>query len=103
MKHIGLLLFLSGGFICTLNFYLCCIRYPLFRISRERTDYRHISGLPILGSVLVVSSLMIFQTPQWAIVAGVILAGLDTGGIQWFIGVMVWHHLRSLKASQPGC
>ena len=103
MKHIYLGLFLSGGFICTLNFYLSWIRYPLFRISGERTDYRHISGLPILGSVLVVGSLVIFQTPHWAIIAGAILAALDSGGIHWFIGIMVWHHLRSLKASQREC
>jgi hypothetical protein len=102
MKNLYLAIFLVGGFICVMNFYLSFVRYALSRIVHGRNGYRHISGFPIIGSLLVVASLLVAHMPRWISLVGLTLAALDTGGIHWFIGVVAWHHIRSADASQRG-
>jgi hypothetical protein len=83
-----------GGAVCVLNFYLSFLRYPVHALRGKADEYRWVSGLPLLGSALVVLSLSLVQLPIWALVIGVIVAALDTGGMHWFVGVLAWQALR---------
>jgi hypothetical protein len=83
-------LFGFGGAICVLNFYLSFVRGLRFCIARRKSEYRFISGLPLIGFLCVVTSLILFRMPRWAWVAGIVLALADTGGIHWFFGTMAW-------------
>jgi len=83
-----------GGFICVLNFYLSFLRYPLHRWrGGTREDYRWESGLPLLGSAFVAWSL--FWLHKWPVLlpVGVLLILIDTGGIHWMLGVVLWHEV----------
>ena len=89
MRLIVYLLFGIGGFLCLLNFYLSFLRYPLFQLNGKAREFRWLSGIPLLGSALVVLSLLILQEPTWLIALGIGLAAVDTGGLHWFIVTMI--------------
>ena len=93
MRWLAYALFGVGGAICAVNLYLSFLRYPLYAWRRKVDVYRRVSGLPVLGSGLVLVALILGQPPTWAVTAGVMLAVLDTGGIHWFIGAMAWQVL----------
>lgn len=88
----------AGAFLCALNFYLSFMRFPLYRLRGRESEYRHVSGAPVLGSFLVVALLIPRALPTWARIAGLVLAALDTGGLHWFIGVTVWHAVKKARA-----
>ena len=83
-----------GGAICALNFYLSFLRYSVHALLRKRDQVRSISGFPFVGSGLVVLSLVLGQLASRAVLLGVTVAALDTGGIQWFAGAMAWERIR---------
>ena len=80
-----------GGFVCALNFYLSFLRYPLYRL--DGLPFRWVSGLPLVGSLFVVLGLCWLPLPTWVFWLAVVLAGLDTGGLHWFVGSQLWHWL----------
>ena len=91
--------FSVGAFICAMNFYLSFVRYRLYRLSGSKGESRNISGVPFLGSFLVVVLLLPLELPMWARIAALALAALDTGGLHWFIGIMVWPAAKKPGAS----
>ncbi len=73
------------------NFYLTFIRYPLYRIrGGKKRDYRFVSGFPIIGSLSILLSLGFVQMPVYLRWFGAVCAILDTGGLHWFLVVMVY-------------
>jgi hypothetical protein len=93
-----------GGFLCALNFYLSCLRYALYRLRGRTEEYRHSSGFPFLGSVMVVFILIrppAFHFPLWAVLTGLVLATIDTGGPHWFIASQIYYYSIK-KARTPG-
>lgn len=94
MRALSYVLLGLGGAICAFNFYLSVLRYPLCALRGRAGEYRWMSGLPLVGSALVVLSLVLAQLPSWAVLGGATLAALDTGGIHWFAGVMAWQTLK---------
>jgi len=92
------LLFAAGGFVCLLNAYLSWLRYPLFRLrGGQPDDYRWVSGFPWIGSLLVVvawggeireQGSLALDVLAWSLVA------VDTGGIHWFLLIMVCQGLK---------
>ena len=100
MKIAGFVVLAVGGFICGLNFYLSYIRYLLFRLAGRRAEFRFISGVPIVGSLIVILSLVGFHLPRWAWIVGIALAALDTGGIHWFVGSVAWHEMKNAAGSK---
>jgi hypothetical protein len=72
---------------------LSYVRYFLHLVFRKKSEYHFVSGFPIVGSFLVVDCLAILRFPRWALIAGVVAAVLDTGGIHWFIGIVGWHEI----------
>jgi hypothetical protein len=97
VKIVAFCFFGAGAFLCVLNFYLSFLRYPLYCIRGRKGQYRHVSGAPILGSLLVVVLLIPLGLHNWARIAAFSLAAIDTGGLHWFFGIM---GLRAMK--NPG-
>lgn len=87
-----------GGLVCLTNFWLSFVRYPIHRArGLAREQYRFVSGVPLLGSILVALGWagLHESASTWLDVAALALAGLDTGGLHWFLIVMAWRSLPS--------
>lgn len=91
------LLFALAGYFCLLNFYLSFLRYPsyLWR-GGSKESYRFISGIPILGSLIVYLLYRNAHLPDTLQIVAIILIAVDTGGIHWGIANMIFHGCRSL-------
>ena len=90
---------LLGTFISLLNFHLSFTR-PLAHRYLRSTPYKHVSGFPLFGSLLLWLSSPLFWSsghPQLA-VAAVAVSALDTGGLHWFFAIMFFQALRTKKA-----
>jgi hypothetical protein len=84
--------------IAVLNFYLSFIRPLLFHVgSRWQSQlrpYRHVSGLPAIGTILIsIGALLSFGAVGTALI-GICAFALDTGGAGWFV-ISTWRD-RSL-------
>ena len=101
MKWITTALLITGGLLCCLNFYLSFLRYPIHRLTgHKKEDYKWTSGIPLFGSLFVALSLLSFWRVSWVLVLSLILIVIDTGGIHWFLGVMLYQEiLKKNKAS----
>ena len=77
-----------GGAVAVLNFYLSFARYYVYRWFGW--EYRWVSGLPLLGSLLLVPAGLSFGLTgaYRLLIAAVVLILLDTGGVFW-LGVVL--------------
>ena len=74
------------------NFYLSFLRYPIHILHKKPKEaYQWVSGVPLLGSLLVGLSLVQLYTVPVALWIAIVLILIDTGGIHWFIGSMIYH------------
>jgi hypothetical protein len=89
-----------GAVVCLVNFYLSWLRYPLHRArGASRETYRWVSGVPLVGSALVIATWALWLRHDHSLlldVASWVLALVDTGGIHWFLLVMAsdWFRRR---------
>jgi len=98
MTIIALGLLILGGFICCLNFYLSFLRYPIHKIGGgNKSNYRWVSGLPLIGSLFVAVSLLKYWHTTWVFVSAIILIAMDTGGIHWFLVTILYHAIIKKK------
>jgi hypothetical protein len=89
MKIAGILFLSLAGLIAGTNFFLSFLRYPLLRLlGHPRSEYRHVSGLPAIGTFFQVAGVACLWDVPWAWAAAAGLALLDTGGLPWFVVVM---------------
>jgi hypothetical protein len=88
MMILAYTLFAVGAFLCLLNFYLSFLRYPLYRLFGR--EYQHASGVPLFGSLLLVIAVTLLYERPLLFWSGITLALLDTGGLHWFAGIMLW-------------
>src|SRR5262245_3525559 len=73
---------LPGGF----NFYLSFIRPWLYAWRHGSTEgLSHVSGIPALGTFLVVAGGVIGFCDWRAAAVGLVALALDTGGLPWFL------------------
>ena len=80
----------AAGLIAVLNFYLSLIRRSLWqRRHRPGEEYRHVSGLPVLGTMLQVAGCAVGFGSLSVGLGGLAAALLDTGGLPWF-AVATW-------------
>ena len=80
----------GGALIAGLNFYLSLVR-PLFyyALHSSRDGYRHVSGLPFVGTLLICAgAALAFGNVAWSLL-GIAAYLSDTGGILWFV-VATW-------------
>lgn len=98
MKWIMASIFVLGGLISSLNFYLSFLRYPLHRMRGGKSEgYRWVSGIPLLGSFFVAVSLLRFWQSPWLFAMAVVLILIDTGGFHWFLCVLFWQEVLDKK------
>lgn len=91
----SLALLVLGGLICLLNFYLSFLRYPILcarGVSRD--EYRHVSCIPLFGSLAVLIALSLGLDGALRMAAWTLFV-LDTGGPHWFVASLVFQSLRA--------
>ena len=81
MRIAGNLVFALGMLIVAMNCYLSVVRYVLHRLTGIPKDYRYVSGCPLLGSLLIVASFVLWTWPSWIVAVGIGLLVLDPLGI----------------------
>jgi hypothetical protein len=95
MRWVAIILFIFGGLLCCINFYLSFIRYTIHRLrGKLKNDYRWTSGYPIIGSGSVALSLFSFWNHQIIFPIAIALILIDTGGIHWFAGTMIYKNIK---------
>ncbi|MFN4118051.1 hypothetical protein [Acidovorax sp.] len=80
---------LAGAF-AALNLYLSFIRPWIYSLqtSGSMDGYKRASGAPLVGTLLVVISVMM-GFGDWAIAAGgLLILALDVGGTPWFLAAV---------------
>jgi hypothetical protein len=82
-----------GAALSLLNVYLSFVRLPLLRACGRSP--RFVSGVPLCGSMLLVVSAALLWPVRWLALSALALAALDTGGIHWFCGVLLWQTLAA--------
>src|SRR4051794_37286374 len=80
--------FALGASLSLLNFFLSFVRAPLLRAGGRSP--RFVSGIPLFGSLLLVVSATLLWSQRRLALSALALAALDTGGIHWFVGVLLW-------------
>jgi hypothetical protein len=85
----------AGGLVAGLNFYLSFLRYPLHRATGR--PYRHVSGLPLLGSLLLFPFAALHLESPLLLGLSVLFLCLDTGGIAWLAAVLLWQFGARLR------
>ncbi len=88
-----------GGLVCLHNLYLSLLRYPIWRWKHgDDEGYGWVSGVPVLGSLIVALSLIRLHTHPWLLAVALVPIAADTAGIHWFLGTMFYYHV--LKRGQ---
>ena len=83
--------FALGALLCLFNFYLSFLRYPLHRLrGLPEESFRYASGIPLLGSVFVGSSLLGIHAQPGVLPVAIVLAVIDAGGVVWVAGAMIY-------------
>lgn len=82
------------------NIYTSWCRYPVHKyiLNKPDDEFRFVSGIPLLGSAFVVIALLISSGNSVLLWLGVALAALDTGGIHWFMGTMIYASFKGRNA-----
>lgn len=87
---IGAVVMIVAIAIAAFNFYLAVVRPFMFRRRNGSLDgCKHISGLPLIGSLVVVAGAVIGFGSGLCVALGLIAFGLDLGGSVWFL-VATW-------------
>ena len=68
--------------LSSLNLYLAYIRPARFG---HRPDYRNVSGIPLIGTLLVIAGTVVGWSSVVPALLGLVALLLDTGGLPWFI------------------
>lgn len=90
MQAFGQFLFAVGALFTGLNFYLSFIAYPWHRLQGGTWgNFRCASGIPLLGSLLLWSSIPLIWSPYW-VLGAIVFSLFDTGGIHWLLVWQMW-------------
>jgi len=101
-----ILCFFAGCLISTLNFYLSFLRYFVIvkLLNKDENSYRHISGFPLIGQLLISISSAYSAYNSTFFWIGLIFILIDTGGIHFFVIAIVGDYLNtSNEISQLRC
>jgi hypothetical protein len=89
--------FALGGFICLINFAIF-MKWVSYRLRKTKPEnYRTISAIPILGSLLVALMLKTLGSIPAAKVTGIILILIDSGGILWGLAGIPYIVYRAIR------
>ena len=80
-----------AAFIAGLNFHLSFIRPLIYRLRHgSMEDYRHVSGFPMIGTLLVLIGGIVGFGALSSALFGLAAMLVDTGGSLWFL-IATWH------------
>jgi hypothetical protein len=83
---IGLWCMLPASLIALLNVYLSWIRPAIhFLVQGSMTRYRFASGIPAIGTFLILTGGLLGFGNRTTALTGIVLLLLDTGGLPWFV------------------
>ena len=86
----GVGIMIAASAIAILNFSLSFVRPRLFLLRNgSMGDYRHVSGLPGIGTLLVILGAIFGFGAIGTAILGLVVMALDTGGSVWFL-IAVW-------------
>jgi hypothetical protein len=86
----GFYVVLTGPLIAGFNFFPSFVRPLWYRYAHGSYDgYRHVSGFPIVGSLVVLIGVLLWFGDVLSASVGLIALVFDTGGPQWFL-VATW-------------
>ena len=89
--------FVLGGYVCVLNFRIF-VDWLLYRLRKPPKEARKsVSAIPILGSLLVAFMLKTLGSIPAAMVIGIVLIVIDSGGIPWMIAGIVYQIYLALR------
>jgi hypothetical protein len=89
MSGLALLLIGAGGIIAAVNFHLSFVAVPLHKLRRGRAPDRVPSGIPLVGSILLLAGAALAEGKA-AVGVALLLFAIDTGGPHWFAGTLLW-------------
>ena len=82
---------IAAAVVAAVNFHLSFIRPRLYSLRRGSMDgYRHVSGIPIIGTLLLSIGAMLGFGAVGSALIGIGAFALDTGGSVWFV-IATWH------------
>ena len=92
MEKLLLVVYLLGCFFCLVNIYTSWCRYPVHKylLKKPDSDFKFVSGIPLLGSLFIVLSLYFISDNLILLCLGIFLSVLDTGGIHWYIATLIY-------------
>jgi hypothetical protein len=86
----ALVVMIVAMFFAAPNFYLSFIRPFVFhRRGGSFDEYKHVSGIPIVGTVVVVVGAILGFGSALCSALGLVAMALDTGGSVWFL-IATW-------------
>jgi hypothetical protein len=82
---------IAAGVFAALNFFLSFIRPPflLYVLRIPKQKYKHVSGLPMIGSILLCLGIIFSFGSIGSALLGLICFAFDTGGSVWFL-IATW-------------
>jgi hypothetical protein len=85
-----------GLAITILNLYLSFLRFPIHKALKKNKEYHWVSGIPIYGSILLwcAAGASLLQNRTGLALILIVLSLLDTGGIIWFIGIVLYQRIQ---------
>lgn len=102
LRAAGLVAELLAILVAGLNFYLSFVRGLLYRRKRGSLEgYRHVSGLPMVGTLLVVIGTLLGFGSMAVTVLGLAAFAADTGGTVWFV-IATWRDSSLWDAPSAG-
>lgn len=84
VPYLGIALFLLSTLVAATNFSLSFLRVPLLRARGvPPSQIRHVSGLPLVG-MLVVPAVYLVPASPWFVAWALSVLAIDTGNLVWF-------------------
>lgn len=90
VRNVSLCVFSLATLGILLNVHLSWVR-PILHKRKQGSmeNYKHISGIPIIPSLLVIIAALMLTPRIWPCILATILLLLDTGSPIWFV-IMTW-------------
>jgi hypothetical protein len=85
---------LAALIACT-NFYLSFVRPFYFWLKKKSCKFD--SGLPGIGTIFLIIGALLLPTNSYLAGLAVLIVLFDTGGLPWFVGVMIYRSIFPLK------
>lgn len=80
----GIVVYGLGALVCVLNAYLSFVRPALTRGNAAADRPRHVSGVPLIGAIVILGLFLLPRSNGLSIVTAMLVL-VDTGGLSWLV------------------